>query len=378
MKETKKIIYIGNIDFTKSNAALERVLSIVDILIRNNFECIICGFGEESTKLNTLDNYTLFMTKKPNSIFEWIKYLLNSSRFKDLINDGDEVTFILYNLPSLLMISIMLKFKKQSKILSDVTEWYSITGISFFKSLVKKIDIDIRMKLLNKKANGLIVISDLLYNFYSENNTIIIPPLVRCEENLLAKDNLNYIKFNKTNFIYNGFPGYDKDRLDLILDALNIIYIKDPQKFDLINFNIIGIEVDEYKELYPESKYILNNLLNNVTFHGIQSHKYSIEYLNQSDYLFLIRNSSLKNNAGFPMKFSESRVYGTPVIYSEFSDLRKYVNKHDIKIEQMTPDSIADSILKSLSTKSSKEKNQAFCSNHLNYDNIINDFFLKV
>ncbi len=60
----------------------------------------------------------------------------------------------------------------------DSTEWYDCKRFSVLKKIVKKIDTSYRMRFVQKRLDGIIVISSYLQNFYIKQKTILIPPLV--------------------------------------------------------------------------------------------------------------------------------------------------------------------------------------------------------
>lgn len=62
------------------------------------------------------------------------------------------------------------------------------------------------------------------------------------------------------------------------------------------------------------------------------SHNEVLEEVRKSDFSLIIRESSRRNNVGFPTKFGESINCGTPVIVSEFSDVVYYTNRYGVGI----------------------------------------------
>jgi hypothetical protein len=72
-----------------------------------------------------------------------------------------------------------------------------------------------------------------------------------------------------------------------------------------------------------------------------------LKELAQSDFSLIIRQSSHRNNVGFPTKFGESINCGTPVIVSNFSDVVYYTNKYDVGIVAEV-NNIRSSILQAL------------------------------
>ena len=63
----------------------------------------------------------------------------------------------------------------------------------------------------------------------------------------------------------------------------------------------------------------------NIKFHGRIPHTKAIEAVQESDFQFLIRDSNLKNNAGFPTKFVESFSCCIPMIATKTSNICDYL-----------------------------------------------------
>lgn len=338
-KGKRHIVYIGNFDFNTSNAAIERAMNNLRIIKRNGNECSICGFGNEAVP-KEIDGIKIDVVEKPTSTKSWINYFTNVKRYSKYAEKDIDTIFILYNLPSALMFNIYTKYRKKVKLVADVTEWYSVGGLSFVKKLIKGVDISLRMNYLHKKMDGLIVISDLLKKHYEKHEKLVlIPPLVN---NIYS--NYEYIPSKKVEFVYSGYPGYDKDRLDLIVEATGILRLEIKDLDQQIRIRVLGISKEEFKSLFPDQTLTLDKLGDIFDFRGSQPHKVSINALIESDYSFLIRDSSLKNNAGFPTKFSECKTIGIPVVYSNFSDIKKFTNDNDVYIETVSAKEISNSL----------------------------------
>ena len=62
-----------------------------------------------------------------------------------------------------------------------------------------------------------------------------------------------------------------------------------------------------------------------VRFYGELPYDECISHLLSADFTLIPRQSTRKNNAGFPTKLSESFLYGVPVISTNTSDIADYV-----------------------------------------------------
>ena len=79
---------------------------------------------------------------------------------------------------------------------------------------------------------------------------------------------------------------------------------------------------EQFVKLYPEIK-----IEGNVIFEGFVSHAQAVKFILSCDCYIFIRESDRRNNAGFPTKFAESFTAGVPVITTDVSDVREYIEK---------------------------------------------------
>lgn len=309
-----KILYIGGFELPDKNAAAQRVIGISNVLYDLNNEIYLVGLTKSSYLnngvINNKFNYQeLYYPKGIN----WIKYLTGYNGIVNKIKLIKPDIVILYNYPSLAMRRIITYCKSNNiKLIGDTTEWYEGSG-NFVKKFIKNQDVNLRMKKLNLKLDGQIVISRYLKNYYDSANVIEIPPLFDVKDDKFKIDFEKYdILDNKINLIYSGSPGNgDKDRLDKI--------IKEVSKFDNLFLNIIGINKNQYQKIFLDLKEY-----NNVKFHGRIKHIDALNLIKYSDFTVFLRESNLTNTAGFPTKFAESISIGTPVITNSSSNLKEY------------------------------------------------------
>jgi glycosyltransferase involved in cell wall biosynthesis len=165
-----------------------------------------------------------------------------------------------------------------------------------------------------KKMDGVIAISKYLYDYYKQyTSTIFVPPTV----------DLNDAKWNRERvlehgeiikLVYAGSAGFGlKDRLDTI--------VKSVIKFPNMQFDIIGMTQEQYEVGYGH----MLERYQNIIFHGRIPHQEAVQAVQAADFQFLIRDSNLKNDAGFPTKFVESLACCTPVIATLTSNIGDYL-----------------------------------------------------
>lgn len=327
----KTVFYIGGFELPDKNAAAQRVISNGKILKSLGYNVVFIGIDKSlkisgdirSTKVQD-DDFIYFKIKYPTTLVEWIKYLTEIS-FKKLIKEYKPSTIIAYNYQSVALFKLYLQCKTNKiNLFGDCTEWYEPNGGKVFK-FFKGLDTYFRMKILHPKLDGIIGISNYLYDYYNSRmkNVVLVPPLI----DLSSKKWEKKVEFNNIenciHLIYAGNPGTGfKDRLDYIIDSLSMIV----QLYSIdIKFTIIGITKTQYLESY-NLKSIPENLEESIMFMGRIEHKQVIKQIQISDYQIFIRLPNLVNSAGFPTKFVESMACGTPVLTNNMSNIDQYLS----------------------------------------------------
>ncbi|MEN6317436.1 MAG: glycosyltransferase family 4 protein [Syntrophaceae bacterium] len=331
----KYIVYIGPMEFPSRNAAAQRVLGIARLLDLIGFKIVLHGLNRDlsdgyilKSKLQ-LFGYDLFELPYPSSITDWAKFLIRTDYVNAIImryGVQNIHAIIAYNYPVIAMARIIkLCAKFGIHFISDCTEWYGPSNRKFPSSIIKNLDTCLRMRIINNYGKNIICISDYLATYYSAKHCHIvnIPSLVdHCAPQWRNID-INYKPNNPRTFVYVGSPGksMEKDRLDWLINVFHRI------KIDNIPFifNIIGISRDNYLSLFPEHSILIEDLKNNVVFHGRLPHEKAIEFIKSADYSVFCRDINRVTSAGFPTKVAESFACGTPVITNQTSNVSRYI-----------------------------------------------------
>jgi glycosyltransferase involved in cell wall biosynthesis len=381
----KTVLYIGGFELPDRNAAAQRVISNAKILKALGYEVVFISIDKtiktKESILNTksyFEGFTYFRIKYPNNIFEWLSYLISIRNVIDLQFINPSI-LIAYNYPALALMKLKKYCGKNNiKILADCTEWYEAQGNAIFR-LIKSIDVYLRMRLIQPRLNGLIVISDYLLNFYrnKSKNLVLLPPLVDLSMNKWQNDKQSF-NDDIIRLVYAGSPGGgQKDRLDQIIRILS--KIKETTTIQFI-FNVIGLTKTEFTEQF-KNELVPQNIDDFISFKGRQTHNDTIKEIINADYQIFLRDENLTNKAGFPTKYVESVSCGTPVLTNLSSNIGDYFISGktgfllDISSDKILENGIVKALLQS---KESIKQMSGFCksSSLFDYHNYINSFHL--
>lgn len=294
------------------NAAAQRVLANAMTLRELGYE--ITFLGPTKDKENIVPEFYGFKCAYidyPQNLIQWIKYIITFVSTRNVLKYKPDYV-ILYNFPAVASMKILRACHKRSiKVFHDLTEWEASVGWSP-REIIRKIDINLRMRYCMKKMDGVIAISRYLYNYYSRyTNTILVPPTV----------DLTNIKFNRerhlaantpVKLVYAGTGGGLKDRLDDIIYAVNEV--------ENVKLTVVGLTKEQYEKVYGKLP-----ICHNLDFKGRVSHQEAVKIVCNADFQMLIRENILKNKAGFPTKFVESMSCCTPLIATLSSNIGDYL-----------------------------------------------------
>ncbi len=337
MKNT--ILYIGNFSFPHGSAPGSRVLGNGYLLKELGFDVFFIGTDVNLTSGQPLeytkqfyDDFRYYNLPYPSGIKDWLSYKKRFNEVISLIEDEDLFAIIIYGSPTISLFGNLIRKwcnKNNIKFITDCVDWLSAGHGGFFIRFAKFIDTSYQKRFLNSKADGVIAVSSYLSNYYKNKGckTVVIPPLVNIEyfKGLYKNNRISEV----VNLIYVGLPfpvdgrivkeSSYKDRLDKVIDALYEL-----RDLEFV-FNIYGLSKKQYLSVTQKHGRIINTLGEKIKFHGYVNNTDAIINISLADFTVLFRDVNRATTAGFPTKVVETISCGTPVITTNTSDLKKYI-----------------------------------------------------
>ncbi|XKH50449.1 glycosyltransferase [Chryseomicrobium palamuruense] len=315
---TGTVVYIGRFNLPDGSASAQRIKVNKKIFEQIGYKVKIIStfedynyFDENSLNINNL-----------NPLIERFsaKYIINYIK-----NIEDLKVIILYNFHSITSLKLLRYARKNDiKVIGDITEWYGLSkSESVAKSFYKLLDTGFRMNYINRKLDGLFVISNHLFDYYmNKTKVLLLPNLVDKEDSkwgLLSENKA--LQNGIYNFTYVGNPGSSFEKEDLI----TLVEAFDEINNSEIKLKIIGLEREEYIRIYKRKKGA-NPSMKNTDFFGKVSHEKALSEIYHSNFFVFIRPNTRANTAGFPTKFMEANYLNTPVITNDIGDISEYIN----------------------------------------------------
>ena len=333
------IIYMGNFELPDKNAAAHRVMNNGKIFKELGYRVAYLGTVRDEhfsgVRLSVYDT-DIYEEAYPCGIKQWVNHIFDISNISAVAEKYDDTCLIItYNVPFATFKAVKKYFlKKNIKVAYDCTEWNSFAEGALPKRLYKKFDEKQIRNKLSKKCKDIIVISKLMESKYKGANLLRLPPLVDIEDSIWNQSKAK--KSDTFEFCFAGTTG-NKEKLNVIVSAFAKTDRKD------LRLRIIGTEKENYINEFPEHKLLLDNE-SRINFMGRLSHEDTVKHiLNCSCYIF-IRESTTRNEAGFPTKFAEAFTCGVPIISTDVSDIKDFADDKVILLNNTDETAVSNSI----------------------------------
>lgn len=337
------VLYIGGFELPDKNAAAQRVIANAKLLRRMGFEVLFKGITKDKKNApDIVEGFKSAPVPYPTNIKEWIHQVFTFVDSETIFNQKPDYV-VLYNFPAIASLRVVnICHKNGIRVIHDLTEWEANRGWTP-GAIIRKVDVNMRMRYCMKRMDGVIAISRFLYDYYSSKvKTILVPPTVDLEDSKWNRKR-NLIANRPITLVYAGSPGVGvKDRLDLIVDE-----VRNYQNMSLV---VVGIKEEQFYASFNRQREVLTN----VEFKGRLPHIEAVKAVCDADFQMLIRDHNRKNDAGFPTKLVESMACGTPVIATVFSNIADYI-KDGVNGYLIDGKTTIGDVFKSVSALSSEE-----------------------
>lgn len=196
----------------------------------------------------------------------------------------------------------------------DAVEWYTAPTIPAFLLSPYHWSIELTMRMLIPRADGVIAISRALERYYRQRGVAVvrIPPIL----DMVGLSDAAVEPASLLRLAYAGSPGR-KDCLGAVVAA--VIAIDRGQ--GRLRLDIAGVTQDELRRSLRTKGLDHGELPASIVAHGPVPHERAQEIVGRADFSVLLRRINRVSTCGFPTKIVESLALGTPVIANISSDL---------------------------------------------------------
>lgn len=324
------IAYAGPFDFPDGGAAARRVLGNAQSFVALGYEVVILS-GQSDQYGTDLREFMpgIFLasmqersaSELPRAV-QLLRYT-NMGRKTRLWLDAQDIPpdrVMLYSgyTPYLLQLTGWSR-RRGIPVFFDAVEWYTATSALQFATSPYLWNIELSMRVLLKRLDGVIAISSYLARYYAQSGmpVALVPPTLdtgAIVPRLKSEDGSRLV------LAYCGSPG-TKDLLSEIIEAV----IGLDESGTRLELHIVGPDMAEVMALPALVGRCVGGLPGAVKVHGRVSHQRSLDVMRAADCSIFLRRDNRVSRAGFPTKFVESVALGTPVITNISSDLADYL-----------------------------------------------------
>lgn len=366
----KVIVYFGIIQYDTENAMCQRAEGIKRLIIASGYIPKIIAVNKDVARNKWRKrNDEVYEINAPSTFLEWLQSCISARDIKGILQDIG-----INNIKTVIMADYrfkpmkdIAKFCEKHKInyTVDIMDWF--VSNETLNSKIKKFDNDLRMKKFYPKVKRRIYICSSYNNVLGiTKNTRVIPGVTFDEvKKSVPKKN------DKVVIFFAGNPGKycEKERIDWIINAF-----KNKKISDRFLFYIAGVE----KKEFIENNYPGEDINENIIFLGRIAHEKCISMLRRSDFSMIIREDNHLSKFGFSTKIGEALANGIPVIVTNTSDNRRYIQNGINGYIIGCSEKAVKNILLDLSTINAKTidqlKESTFFNNPLSYRNYLVDF----
>lgn len=318
-----QILYVGPFRLPDRNAAAQRVMANAKALRLLGYDVVLAetgdseGHGGPAQRLPDHEGFACFrLPMKEQPIVDHPQ--ISIRQLQELLRTMENPRAVIaYNYPAVPLARLVLHCRRLGiGCAADVTEWYGNDHLSsVLAKSIKWADTVIRMRIIHRRLDALLVISRYLEEFYRRSpgpQVVRAPPLVDAHDEKWAQRTPPY-ESETLRLVFAGSTSAAKERLDRTVAAVVQAALTIP-----VHLDVVGVTAGQFEKLYPSTARPHPDL---VTFHGRVSHQDALTWVAQADYSVIARDRSRVTDAGFPTKFVESITLGTPALVSPHPDM---------------------------------------------------------
>ena len=329
----KTVAYVGNFGFPDKNASGKRVLGNCLLLRDLGYTPVCIGHGKtEKTESQGIVCHNIGISNIDRVFGN------GAGRITDLLKG------YLQDLHAVILYGAIFTQKENCSIIRwcrkngitvyyDQVDWFELNWHNPLRALIRWNNHRLLNGKVSPKCDGVICISSFLSDYHSKKGkkTVVIPPLAAAcgtvEESVAESECIRFVYAGTSTDVARPLEQW-KDRIDLMLAALaKAMQTEGTRPF---RFDIFGLTRQQYIRMFPEDlrhggEAVLAQLGDQVIFHGLVPNAEAMAGVAQANFTVLIRDKKRSTMSGFPTKVSESISCGTPVLCSDTSDLRQYI-----------------------------------------------------
>lgn len=332
-----RIAYVGMFSFPDGDAGAVRVSEIGRALRSMGHEVVYFGIERaareagrlsEGSVARTSKDGLLYVSAAPHSCSLWgrvgrqLGIVTGGSILSRLVGSGDSAwkwdAVIAYQAPSMLLVRLKQHCRRnRTPLLCDAVEWYDPRQVPLGWAGPWYWDSEWRMRIAQKRTNGIIAISSLLADYYASSGCRVLKvPALIDEVESGASMAQHRSQGNGMRMVYAGNPGR-KDLLGNVVRGL----LMARREGSPACLKVVGLDVGGIRACLGRDQAVIEELGDGLVAVPRMSREGALAEVAEADFLPLLRPYRRYANAGFPTKVVESLSLGVPVLANLTSDL---------------------------------------------------------
>lgn len=348
-----RILICADSRFPKGDAGANRIQYIAKALIEagHTVFVIACGLSTAQGRKQFSDIWYRNVSYSENRVCRLVeKKITCGLKMLTLLKKEkptqDDIV-VLYGSNSLFLQPIV-EFcrKKKIKTYIDVVEWHQPFQYTFGKWDPRYWSNNYAFEKLTLKAGNVIVISELLRQYYVSHGCVseVFPIMIDSTEH--ADYVVGREIRHKIHLIYPGNP-QTKDDFRTMIKGIAGLSAEFQKR---MVFHVTGAKQETLLSLLEDDRDLLLKLEHCVKIHGWMEYEELVQLYKECDFLYMSRPDNRVTQANFPSKMPELMAYGIIPMGTKVGDYINYL--HDgvdsIHIEENTPEACTAALTRAI------------------------------